>query len=61
MPKRRCYTYDVSSATASGITRFVNSLEGLSPEDRRSAFYDLVLSLEREDVDQLSRIALAHR
>jgi hypothetical protein len=55
------YDYRVSTATACGITRLVNSLKGLSPDERRTAFTDLVQALSSEDVDQLSRMALAHR
>jgi len=61
MSKNFHYGHRVSTNTAAGITRFINSLEGLSPEDRRIAFEYLVRQLTNEDADRLSRIALAYR
>jgi hypothetical protein len=61
MSKSFPYHPRISTNTAGGITRFINSLEGLSPEDRRIAFEDLVMQLTNEDADRLSRIALAYR
>jgi hypothetical protein len=54
MSKSFPYHPRISTNTAGGITRFINSLEGLSPEDRRIAFEDLVMQLTNEDADRLS-------
>jgi hypothetical protein len=60
---RHCYYID--AAASSGITRLMNSLKGLSPDERREAMEILVAvlvyELGNEEADTLSRIALAYR
>ena len=55
------YDFRVGTATASGITRFVNSLKDLTPNDRRIAFDDLARALGAENSKLLLGILLGRR